>query len=66
MAGASDDLAITDPTQLYPRFLGWLLDVNQRCRVCAKPRHDAIPGVPPRLVPCAGRVIDPVRWPALP
>jgi len=61
MAVAIDELAVIDPTQLYQRFLGWLLNVNQVCRVCAKPRHDAIPAVPPRLVPCAGRVIEPVR-----
>jgi len=53
MAVAIDELAVIDPTQLYQRFLGWLLNVNQVCRVCAKPRHDAIPAVPPRLVPCA-------------
>jgi hypothetical protein len=61
MAWAAEDLSPTAPTKLYKRFVRWTSEGP--CRVCEKPGHDLIPGGPRRLVPCDGKVIEPVRWP---
>ncbi len=58
---AADDLGLASPALLYKRFLRWALPTGQVCRVCERPGHDAAPGVPPRLVPCDGRVVEPLR-----
>jgi hypothetical protein len=63
MIWALDDLGLADTVDLYKRFLGWTLPKGHACRVCGKPGHDAIPRVPPRLIPCHGRPIDPLRVP---
>jgi hypothetical protein len=52
MSVAAVELRCSDPTRLYQRFLGWALPKDQLCRLCGKRGHDAIPGVPPRLIPC--------------
>jgi hypothetical protein len=61
MGQAADDLGPANPTKLYKRFLGWTPVAGHACRVCGKLGHDAVPGVPPRMVPCDGRAIEPVR-----
>jgi hypothetical protein len=53
LARATDDLCHADPTRLYRRFVGWTLDRDEVCRVCSKPRHTVLAGMPPRLFPCA-------------
>jgi hypothetical protein len=63
MAHAADELGFADPAKLYKRFVGWTLAKDQACRVCGKPGHDFLPVIPPRLVPCDGKVIEPKRWP---
>lgn len=63
MIWAADDLGLADPINLYKRFLHWTLPKDHACRVCGKPGHDAIPRVPPRLIPCNGRAVDPLRVP---
>jgi hypothetical protein len=50
---ATVDLCRADPTRLYHRFVGWTLERDEVCRVCYKPRHTVLAGVPPRLFPCA-------------
>ncbi len=52
MVQAASELRLVDPVQLYQRFIGWVLPRNRACRLCGKPRHDAIPKVPPRFLPC--------------
>ncbi|GAA2591973.1 hypothetical protein GCM10010399_23120 [Dactylosporangium fulvum] len=54
MAIAQGELDDTDPAALYRRFLAWTLESDQRCALCGSRRHAAIPGVPPRLIPCDG------------
>lgn len=49
---AASDLRPADPAHLYPRFIAWALSSDRACRLCGRSRHDAIPGVPPRLLPC--------------
>lgn len=52
MVQAASELRLADPVQLYQRFVGWALPRNRACRLCGKPRHDAIPRVPLRFLPC--------------
>jgi hypothetical protein len=52
MVQAASELRLADPVQLYQRFVGWALPRNRACRLCGKPRHDAIPWVPLRFLPC--------------
>ncbi len=52
MATAAGDLGLTNPTWLYRRFVHWTLDKDEACRICGKPGHTALPGLPPRLTPC--------------
>jgi hypothetical protein len=52
MAQAASDLGLADPTRLYRRFLAWTLPEDATCRLCGSASHDAIPGLPPRLLPC--------------
>jgi hypothetical protein len=63
MSQAADDLGPANPTKLYKRFIGWTPAGGHACRVCGKPGHDAVPGVPPRLVPCDRRAVEPTRPP---
>jgi hypothetical protein len=52
MSQAAGDLGLADPTRLYRRFVAWSLERHRACRVCGRAGHDAVPGAPPRLVPC--------------
>jgi hypothetical protein len=52
MARAADELGVSDPTDLYGRFLAWTTDPDDACRACGRARHAAVAGLPPRLVPC--------------
>jgi hypothetical protein len=54
MAIAQRELDDTNLATLYRRFLAWTLEPDQRCAICGSRRHAALPGVPPRLVPCDG------------
>jgi hypothetical protein len=56
---AAADLGIPSPAALYHRFVGWTLHPDRACRVCGKPNHDVIPGLPPRLFPCGGMPLRP-------
>ncbi|MEN3306675.1 MAG: hypothetical protein V7603_2877 [Micromonosporaceae bacterium] len=58
---AAGELSVAGPAKLFGRFLAWTLDEGQVCRVCGKAGHDFLPGVPPRLMPCDGYAIEPVR-----
>jgi hypothetical protein len=57
---AAKELGVEE-VKLFRRFLGWTLAKDAACRVCGKPGHDFIPGVPPRLIPCEGYAVEPVR-----
>jgi hypothetical protein len=48
---ASDDMGLA-PGLLYKRFVRWTLDEKDCCRVCGKPGHDVVPGLPPRVGGC--------------
>ncbi|WP_345627606.1 hypothetical protein [Rugosimonospora acidiphila] len=63
---AASDLWPADPVLLYERFIAWALPVSLFCRLCGKPSHDAIPGIPPRFIPCevAKRLHTPGRGPS--
>lgn len=50
---AAVDLGISSPAFLYRRFVAWTLDSTTRCRVCDRRGHDVLPGLPPRVFPCA-------------
>jgi hypothetical protein len=63
MIWAADDLGLADPAKLYKRFLRWTLPKDHACRLCGKPGHDAVPGVPPRLIPCDEQAVEPFRVP---
>ncbi len=52
MAQAADDLDWPGPTALYHRFVAWTLHRDQACRVCGKPSHTVLAGLPARLFPC--------------
>jgi hypothetical protein len=52
MAVAAADLGRPDPAGLYTRFVAWALPPAQACRVCGRPSHGVLPGLPPRLNPC--------------
>jgi hypothetical protein len=52
MGLAAAELDQADPTRLYRRFLGWLLDTDRRCPACGRRGHTPPPGAPPRLCPC--------------
>jgi hypothetical protein len=54
MAIAQRELDDTNLATLYRRFLAWTLEPDQRCAICDNRRHAALPGVPPRLIPCDG------------
>jgi hypothetical protein len=59
-AEAAEDLNI-GPARLYRRFVGWALPDEAACRLCGRGGHDVLPGVPPRLLPCAaGTTVDAV------
>jgi hypothetical protein len=49
---AAEDLEPAAPARTYRRFVAWTLPKGTRCRVCGRFRHDVVPGVPLRLVPC--------------
>lgn len=69
MATAALDLQTGDPRRLYRRFVAWALNRNQICRACGKSGHDALPGLPPRLLPCdlaEADIGNPVARPGLP
>lgn len=58
MVLAAADLGSADAVALNRRFLAWTLAPERGCRVCGRGGHDAVPVLPPRLVPCevAGRI----------
>jgi hypothetical protein len=49
---AAADLGLSSPAMLYHRFVTWTLERDHTCRACGKRDHDALPGLPPRFVPC--------------
>src|SRR5690349_3962456 len=53
MARAAEELLPAGgPARLYGRFLGWTHGSDRVCRLCARRGHDAMSGVPVRLIPC--------------
>jgi hypothetical protein len=61
MVWAARELPSTKPGLLYQRFVRWALPNDSRCRVCGKAGHDFTPGITPRMVPCDGYVVEPLR-----
>jgi hypothetical protein len=59
---AADALGVPAAT-LYRRIVGWTLPKEHTCRACGVRGHDVLPGLPPRLFPCKGRVVPPMRGP---
>lgn len=59
----ANELLGAAPAKLYGRFVRWALPEGTRCRVCGRSGHDVLPDLPPRLFPCDGRVIPPLREP---
>jgi hypothetical protein len=62
MATAEVDLKVA-PAHLYRRFVGWNFPDGTACRVCGRAGHDVLPGQPPRLFPCKGQTLTPLRQP---
>lgn len=54
MVQAAADLELHKPSTLYRRFMGWTLSSGEACRVCGRPNHTVVAGLPPRLFPCDG------------
>jgi hypothetical protein len=52
MAIAADELLVSNPTDLYRRFVRWAEPRDVVCRLCDRPNHDYLAGLPPRLFPC--------------